>query len=203
VPGLGANGDFMTIMDERLCREAKAAARDMALARRHGADARQAGEMLMAHVLADFMPPAGAVVSGFWPIGDEIDLRPLMVALAARGHPLCLPETPKRGLPLVFRRWLPGEPLVAGRFGTSHPSGPVTVPDFVLVPLLAFDRAGNRLGYGGGFYDRTLGGLPDAMRLGCAFACQEVAAVPVGPVDQRLDAVATEFGVIRMGGRAR
>ncbi|MDX5932744.1 5-formyltetrahydrofolate cyclo-ligase [Acidiphilium acidophilum] len=176
---------------------AKVAARAAALARRAGSCGDR-GERLAAHVLADCAPPAGAVVSGFWPIGDEIDVRPLMVALSALGHRLCLPETPKRGLPLVFRHWMPGEALVAGRFGTSHPVGEVVVPDFVLVPLLAFDRKGNRLGYGAGYYDRTLAAMPGAFRLGCAFACQEVAAVPVGPHDERLDAVATEIGVIGM-----
>ncbi|WP_408858598.1 5-formyltetrahydrofolate cyclo-ligase [Acidiphilium sp. PA] len=159
------------------------------------------GSRLADLVMNACAPAAGAIVSGFWPIDDEIDVRPLMLALVARGHALCLPETPKRGLPLIFRRWAPGEPLLAGRFGTSHPVGDVVVPDFVLVPLLAFDRAGNRLGYGAGYYDRTLAGLPGAFRLGCGFACQEVPAVPVGPRDERLDAVATELGVIRMEGR--
>ncbi len=192
----------MTETDDDRCSDAKGLARQGALARRRGSNAVQAASGFSAHVLAHCPPVTGAIVSGFWPIGDEIDVRPLMLALAQFGHELCLPETPKRGLPLIFRRWVPGEALVAGRFGTSHPVGDVVVPDFVLVPLLAFDRAGNRLGYGGGYYDRTLTGLPGAFRLGCAFACQEVPAVPVGPKDERLDAVATELGVIRMDGRA-
>ncbi|MGC9270403.1 5-formyltetrahydrofolate cyclo-ligase [Acidiphilium sp.] len=182
----------------------KAQARAAALARRaaiDGAPQASFGERLAAAVLACCVPPRGAVVSGFWPIADEIDVRPLMNALAARGHTLCLPQTPRRGLPLVFRRWRPGDTLVAGRFGTSHPHGDITTPDFLLVPLLAFDRAGNRLGYGAGYYDRTLAGLPAAYRLGCAYAVQELAQVPVSATDQRLDAVATEHEVIEMDKR--
>lgn len=174
----------------------KAAARQAALDRRHGADP-ALGARLADIVLAQALPPAGAVVSGFWPIGAEIDIRPLMAMLEARGHAICLPETPKRGLPLIFRRWRHGERLVPGRFGTSHPEGEEMAPDFVLVPLLAFDRHGRRLGYGAGYYDRTLASLPDAFRLGCAYASQEVDEVPVGPHDVRLHAVATECGVVR------
>lgn len=174
----------------------KARARTEALARSAQADP-AASAALAAAVLADCPPPPGAIVSGFWPIGDEIDVRPLMAALADLGHDLCLPETPKRGLPLIFRRWRPGDTLVRGRFATSHPTGQIVAPHFMLVPLLAFDRSGNRLGYGAGYFDRTLTGLPGAFRLGCAFAAQEIETVPAGIFDQRLDAIATEHGVIQ------
>jgi 5-formyltetrahydrofolate cyclo-ligase len=132
-------------------------------------------------------------------MGREIDIRPLLLALAERGHPIALPVTPKRGLPLVFRRWRPGEPLGRGPMGTRQPeSGETLRPDWLLVPLLAFDRDGRRLGYGGGYYDRTLPTLPGAVALGCAYVAQELPEVPAGPEDWRLDAVATEAGVIRI-----
>jgi 5-formyltetrahydrofolate cyclo-ligase len=120
----------------------------------------------------------------------------LLHALHERGHVIVLPVTGKRGEALVFREWRPGAALEAEPFGTVRPTGPERVPDFLLVPLLAFDRTGGRLGYGAGYYDRTLSGLPAAFALGCAYAAQEVAQVPTGPQDVRLDAVATERGVI-------
>jgi 5-formyltetrahydrofolate cyclo-ligase len=92
--------------------------------------------------------------------------------------------------------------MVPERFGTMRPVGEAMTPDVLLIPLLAFDAAGHRLGYGGGFYDRTLAGLPGRFRLGCAFATQQVDEVPAGPYDIRLDAVATEAGVIRFAGSA-
>ena len=140
--------------------------------------------------------PPGAMVAGFWPLAGEIDVRPLLMALHEAGHPLCLPRTPPRGQPLAFHRWRPGDALRAGRFGTFAPDGPLAVPDLLLVPLLAFDRSGRRLGYGGGYYDRTLAGLPGARTIGCAFAAQEAACVPAGPADILLGAVATELGFI-------
>jgi 5-formyltetrahydrofolate cyclo-ligase len=179
---------------------AKRAARQAAFARRHGLNAQAAGAALARHVLRDCPPPAGAVVSGFWPLGEEIDLRPLLHALHDRGNRVALPVTPRRGEALTFRRWRPGDALIQERFGTMRPIGDVVVPEMLLIPLLAFDAAGGRLGYGGGFYDRTLAELPGRFRLGCAFAAQQVDAVPVGPYDLRLDAVATENGIIRCGG---
>ena len=176
--------------------EAKSALRRAALTCRAGLDP-ALGAALAAHVLRDLALPPGAVVGGFWPMGSEIDIRPLLRGLAARGHPLALPVTPRRGLPLEFRRWDWGAPLAAGPMGTSHPeAGEVVFPSVLLVPLLAFDREGRRLGYGGGYYDRTLPLLPGALALGCAFAAQEVAEVPAGPEDWRLPLVATEAGVI-------
>ncbi len=135
---------------------------------------------------------AGDVVAGYWPLPGEIDVRPLLWALAGRGHSIALPITPAAGGVLTFHRWRPDQTLRPGRFGTSEPEPDLMRPDLVLVPLLAFDRAGFRLGYGGGFYDRTLAGLPAVRTVGCAFACQEVQAVPREPHDRRLDLIATE-----------
>lgn len=141
--------------------------------------------------------PAGAAVSGFWPIGDEIDPRPLMAALADRGHPLALPVVIEPGSLLVFRAWAPGDPLEGGVYGTRHPAAdrPEVVPRVALVPLLAFDASGDRLGYGGGYYDRTIAALRrdgPVVAIGVAYAAQEVDAVPAGPDDQRLDWIVTE-----------
>ena len=176
--------------------EAKRAMRQRALAARAACDPAASGAALAARVLAECPPPAGAVVSGFWPIGEEIDIRPLLHRLHERGHTVVLPVTPKRGNPLTFRTWHPGDVLQAERFGTFRPVGEAAEPDFLLVPLLAFDRLGYRLGYGAGFYDRTLASLPRHFALGVAYAIQQVDAVPVGPHDRRLHAVATEDGVI-------
>lgn len=175
--------------------ETKREMRAAAMSRREGCDpglGRTVGE----HVLAACPPPAGAVVSGFWPIGSEIDIRPLLLVLHARGHGIVLPVTPKRGEALQFRLWRPDDPMERERFGTFRPTGAVATPDFLLVPLLAFDRRGHRLGYGAGYYDRTLAGLPGAFAVGCAYAAQEVPAVPAGPTDVPLPAIATEHGVI-------
>jgi 5-formyltetrahydrofolate cyclo-ligase len=158
-----------------------------------------AGKRLAATLLANQPPPPSAVIGGFWPIDNEIDVRVLLETLHVRGHPLALPETLSPGEALIFRAWQPGDELVAGRFGTWHPTGPILQPDFILVPLLAFDRAGNRLGYGAGYYDRTLSELAGAYHLGCGYAAQEVPRVPTGPHDQKLHAVATEAGVVNIG----
>jgi 5-formyltetrahydrofolate cyclo-ligase len=178
----------------------KQALRARALTQRRGLDAAGAGDALAGHVLAAYQWAAGTVIAGYWPIGDEIDLRPLLHRLHALACLIALPVTPRRGEALIFRAWTPGSELVAERFGTVRPTGPVVVPTVLLIPLLAFDASGGRLGYGGGFYDRTLAQLPGRLRLGCAFSAQRVDVVPMGPYDIRLDAVATETGIIRIGG---
>lgn len=181
-----------------LLTERKAEARRVALARRKGADPAGAhGAALARHLLAHCPPPPEAVVAGYWPMGDEMDVRPLLDALAERGNVLALPVTPPRGRPLLFRRWRPGEALRPGPLGTAFPAeGDEVRPDWLLVPLLAFDRAGRRLGYGGGYYDRTLAALPSAVAIGCAHAVQEMPEVPAGSHDVRLAWVATEAGVV-------
>ena len=145
--------------------------------------------------------PRGAVVSGYWPLDGELDIRPLLAQIHQMGHPIGLPVVKGKGQPLLFRRWSPGAPLVQGSFKVmTPPEGvPEVEPDVLLVPLLAFDRAGYRLGYGGGFYDRTLekrrreahSGRP-VLAIGIAFAAQETERLPQGPYDQRLDWIVTE-----------
>ena len=145
--------------------------------------------------------PRGAAVSGYWPLPGELDIRPLLHQIHDQGHPIGLPVVTGKGQPLAFRRWAPGTPLVQGSFKVMTPpeGAPELEPDVLLVPLLAFDRAGFRLGYGGGFYDRTLekrrreahSGRP-VLAIGVAFAAQETESLPRGPFDQHLDWIVTE-----------
>lgn len=144
----------------------------------------------------------GAVIGGYWPIGDEFDPRPLMLRLASQGVGLALPVITEPGAPLAFRSWQPGTALKPGPQGTSEPEGPLCTDAviMVLVPLLAFDRRGQRLGYGGGYYDRTLAMLRHrpgfCHAIGMGFAAQRVAQVPAGPMDAPLDAILTEQAFI-------
>ena len=144
------------------------------------------------------------VVSAFHPYQSEIDTRLLLGKLAGEGWTTCLPIVLGKGLPLEFRRWLPGEPLIAGVWGIQRPpdSSPVMEPDVLIIPLLAFDRAGFRLGYGGGFYDRTLEklrALKNIVAIGVGYSGQEVAAVPHGDHDQPLDYLMTEKEIFKCG----
>lgn len=156
------------------------------------------GGSLAAHVLGAGIIPPGAVIAGYWPMRGEIDIRPLLDALWARGHALCLPETMPPGEALRFRGFTPGTKMVRGRYDTAHPKGPPCVPGLLLIPLLAFDLQGRRLGYGGGYYDRTLARYPAALRVGCAFAAQQIAQVPHSLTDLPLHAVATETALHRI-----
>lgn len=146
---------------------------------------------------------AGAVVSAFWPLPDEFDTKPLMRALHDEGHPIGLPVVRKRGLPLTFRLWTPETKLQRGNFNVEIPGEECAEcrPDILIVPLLAFDRRGYRLGYGGGFYDRTLATLRETgepLAVGWTFAGQEIADVPHDATDARLDWVVTEAEAIRI-----
>ena len=150
----------------------------------------------------DVLPiSAGAMIAGYWPVGDEIDPLPLLRRLA-KSHVCALPVV-ESGRALSFRAWAFDVPPAAGRYGIPSPplDSPVVLPDILLVPLLAFDRTGHRLGYGGGHYDATLAALRaerPIYAVGLAYAGQEVARVPADARDQRLDAVLTEQGLIEM-----
>jgi 5-formyltetrahydrofolate cyclo-ligase len=146
----------------------------------------------------------GSRVSAYWPMGDEIDPRPLIEDLHAAGCAIGLPVIAGKGLPLLFRRWTPETRFVPGGFKTQvpEPGNPELLPEILIVPLLAFDRGGYRLGYGGGFYDRTLArlrALGPVTAIGFAYAGQEVEAVPRAEYDQRLDWLATERAVQPVG----
>jgi 5-formyltetrahydrofolate cyclo-ligase len=148
--------------------------------------------------------PPGAVVALYHPIKDEIDPSPLAAELAARGVVLALPAVVGARAPLAFRRHDWGAPLVRGWRGLHEPpkSAAEVRPDIVVAPLLAYTRAGGRLGYGGGFYDRTLAALRAAggvTAVGLAYGAQEVDALPNGPLDEALDYIVTEREAFRTG----
>ena len=140
------------------------------------------------------------VISGYYPTTREFDPLPLLGRLAAQGWTLTLPAIVGEA-PLMFRRWRPGEPLRQGERAIMEPvSGDVLTPRLLLVPLLAFDAQGARLGYGGGHYDRTLAALRrdnSIIAIGLAFDEQEVSELPIGPHDQRLDFILTPSGARR------
>ncbi|MGZ5880979.1 MAG: 5-formyltetrahydrofolate cyclo-ligase [Xanthobacteraceae bacterium] len=183
--------------------DAKAALRREALARRDGLppDMRAAAAQTIAEQPFPCAVAAGAIVSGFMPLKSEINPMPLMRRLAAAGAQLALPAVAGRGKPLTMRAFAFGEPLVAGVWGIREP-GPdarEVFPDIVIVPLLAFDRAGRRLGYGAGYYDMTITGLrarKPVIAVGIAFAAQEIPFVPTTARDAALDLVLTEHEVI-------
>lgn len=154
------------------------------------------------HALAGPPIDAGAAVGGYWPRGTEMDVRPLLTALHERGHTIGLPHV-RRRQPMTYHRWRPDDRLSVGVFGIEMPDHhtPEIVPDVMLLPLLAFDRLGNRLGYGGGYNDRTIAALrarKPVLCIGIAYAVQEFDTVPHDALDQRLDWVVTETGARRI-----
>ncbi len=177
----------------------KTALRRAALARRDAlppAERMAAGLAIAERGLAVEVTP-GTVVSGFSPLKSEISPLPLLRRLADAGASLALPVVIGRGQPLVMRAWSFGAPLVSGVWGIREPpaDAPELFPDILIVPLLAFDRRGHRVGYGAGYYDMTIARLraiKPVTAIGIAFAAQEIAAVPATPRDARLDLVLTE-----------
>jgi 5-formyltetrahydrofolate cyclo-ligase len=159
------------------------------------------GEQVCDQLLASNKLHNHQIVAVYWPLGDELDPMPLLNTLHSLGHQMGLPVMLGAGKPLIFRTWCPTDELQDAGFGTREPSDDKQIlePDMILAPLLAFDSSGFRLGYGGGFYDRTL----EKLRLnkpvsvyGIAYSAQEMDQVIKGPYDQPLDGIVTELGVI-------
>ena len=183
--------------------ELKAELRKMALTRRNAipaAERQTAAEAIAARV---FPIPikTGMIVSGYSPLKSEINPLPLLRKLAAAGAQLALPVVAGLGKPLIMRSYAFGQLLDAGVWGIREPKhgAPEVEPDILIVPLAAFDRKGNRIGYGAGYYDMTINRLRQrkpALAVGIAYAAQEVPEVPVTPRDARLDLVLTEREVI-------
>lgn len=166
--------------------------RQVLAARAAGGD----GAAMTRHLIAALAPHRGKVLAGYWPMRGEADPRP---AMAAHEGPVCLPVVLAPATPLVFRQW--DGRLEPGPHGTSHPPPdmPELRPDVLIVPLAGFDRRGHRLGYGGGFYDRTLQELRargPVLALGFAFDVQEIRAIPAQETDQPLDMIVTDRGTI-------
>jgi 5-formyltetrahydrofolate cyclo-ligase len=150
--------------------------------------------------IADFAPQLplkpGQIVAGYWPHRDEADPLTLMAALATKGHALALPCIDASKGELVFRRWSEGDDVVLNAYGINEPrrERETVAPALILVPLLAFDTSGHRLGYGGGYYDRTLAKLR-AITVGIAYDGQEVQELEPEPHDRALDMIVTEKGL--------
>jgi 5-formyltetrahydrofolate cyclo-ligase len=182
---------------------AKAQARKDAALRRAAAHepTGQAADLACARVTRLLQDRFGAdlssqVLAGYMALGDELD--PL-AAMQAHSGPVCVPVVQGKGRPLVFHRWTPEAPMVTGAFKVRVPAvaDPIT-PDVLLVPMLAFDAHGYRLGYGGGFYDRTLAGLRAhgrVLAVGFAYDAQELALVPTNATDEPLDMIVTPTGI--------
>ncbi len=191
--------------EPRIADVSKATLRRTARARRLEEGRPEAARALAA--LASPLFKAGDVVAGYAAINGEIDPLPLMAALHERQMALALPAIEAKGAALVFRAYRPGDALMDGHHGTREPaaSAAIVSPNAILVPLLLFDRQGHRLGYGGGYYDRTLAQLrrtASIRAIGLAFSFQEIDALPRDAHDVQLDMVVTELGVHRFGALA-
>lgn len=165
--------------------------------------------------LLSYIPNNSSIIAGYSPIRNEMDVRPAMIALVNRGHALCLPVISDEPSPhlkegrvrgdggLQFHHWHPDDPLVLGSYGIEIPTkGQAATPDMVLVPLVAFDAQGNRLGYGAGYYDRTINTLRHVKKhvkiIGIAYSLQQIDHIAAEPHDEQLDMVITESGIIHI-----
>lgn len=176
----------------------KSAARKAAFSRRRVAKSPARDANAVAALLEALLPFKGKPLAGYMPILTEVDPLPVMAAMASFGS-VGVPVIQGEGKPLKFRTWTPGCKMVDGPFGAQVPeTGSWIVPEVVIVPLVAFSPTGGRLGYGGGFYDRTLEGLRErgpVTAYGYAFRAQSMSDLPQEPTDQKLDGIVTENGL--------
>lgn len=190
------------MIDDLKTDDLKTEARKAAFAARKMAHAKAAAKTPHAteHLLALIGPPSGRIIAGYMPIRTEISPLQAMATLHAAGARICVPVIKAAGLPLDFCEWTPDAPMINGPFGAQIPAqGAFLIPDTLIVPLVAFDANFNRLGYGGGYYDRSLEQLRAAARtnaIGFAYAAQSLATLPQEPTDQPLDALVTENGAL-------
>ncbi|MEA1938618.1 MAG: 5-formyltetrahydrofolate cyclo-ligase [Pseudomonadota bacterium] len=167
----------------------------------------KAGEVLRDRLISNLPLPVDAAISAHWPIGSEIDIRPLLLAMLKRGHKILLPDMTDPNQPLTFRPWRGGAITERDRAGVPVPSAPCHTdpPDIVIVPMLAFDRDGVRLGRGGGHWDRTLAALRRSnwrlLVVGVGWSANEVLRAPSLPHDEPVDMVVTERELFFTGGR--
>jgi len=206
MPGPGMTESVLPVELIDISEQKKTIRRD-AVARRDALPAaeRAAAAETIARRMFPLAIAPGVIVSGFSPLKSEINPVPLLRRLSDGGAGLALPVVAGKGKPLIMRAWAFGEPLDSGVWGIREPKpeAPEVAPDILLVPLLAFDRSGNRVGYGAGYYDMTIAklrALKSVTAVGIAFAAQEIASVPVTPRDARLDLVLTEREVIDLRG---
>ena len=189
-----------TIEEQKASLREEAVTRREKLAAEYDASLMRMGtglERFTVSLIDQFCP---TIVAGYWPVRSEIDILPLLSALQDKGVQLCLPITGLAGTPLSFHHWTFGTALDTGRFGIKQPfpDAQQLFPDVICVPLLAFDSRCQRLGYGGGYYDRTLAGLRrqghKVSAVGLAYAGQQIDRLVTGPYDEQLENVLTPEG---------
>nr|WP_314257760.1 5-formyltetrahydrofolate cyclo-ligase [uncultured Devosia sp.] len=195
-------------MTDEMIEQAKAALRSEARAARAALDhatRAEAAERAAGHFFASIAIKPDDVVAAYWRIRDELDCQPILVRLMDSNQPVVLPVVMGQDEPLDLRIWEQGASLYESGFGTLAPSdlAPRAEPDVVIMPLLGFDKTGTRLGYGGGYYDRTLAHMTKRpLLVGLAFAAQELEQIPRAHHDVPLDAIVTEAGVRHFGAAA-
>lgn len=165
----------------------------------------EAAERFTLLFLENILLDPAHVVSAYWPLKNEIDVRPLMTVLHDMGHVCALPKIQSRGAALSFTRWTPGAALTETSFGTMETDGDVVIPDVLIVPMLGFDTQGHRLGYGAGHFDRTFSAFRTAgrkfMSIGVAYEQQWLAAVPAEAHDVPMDIIVTDQKIYKIANK--